>query len=118
LLDSLDRLKASKKMTETLSLRMNTKDAQFKVIKKRYSNITLENARTLTSYVDSLLFKSRTLDDVFEKINEAKKTKFTQSKDFKNMSILKKHVKYRINHDKFELSVSKANKLYFKNLNA
>ena len=97
---------------ELVSLRMNTKQfKEFKIVKKRYANLTLENCKTLTSYVDSLLFKSRTLDEVFKLVIEAKKSKFQDSRDFKNMSILKKHVKYRINHDKFEISLSKANKL-------
>ncbi len=99
-------------VAELVSLRMNTKQfKEFKIVKKKYSNITLENCKTLTSYVDSLLFKSRTLDEVFKKIEEAKATKFKASNDFKNLSVLKKHVKYRISHDKFKISLSKANKL-------
>jgi hypothetical protein len=109
----------NKTVQEIVSLRMNTKQMnQFKVVKKRYSEITLENAKTLTSYVDSLLFKSRSLNEVFAMIQEAKEAKFKDSRDFKNLSILKKHVKYRINHDGFEVSLSKAGKLRLVKLNA
>ena len=91
--------------------RMNTKNRKFAEIKKAYVPVELETAKTLTQYVDHLLFKSRTLNEVFEKIQEAKELRFKDSKDFKNMSILKKHVKYRANHDKFVVNFTKKGKV-------
>jgi len=101
-----------------LSLRMNTSKVytDFSKAKRDYSKITLENAKTLTSYVDSLLFKAHTLEQIFEKIEAAKAQKFTSSRDFKNLSILKKHIKYRQEHDKLQVNISTKNKLRYVDL--
>ena len=88
-----------------------TKESKFNEVKKAYSNVDLENAKSLTQYVDSLLFKSRKLDEIMSLINEAKESKFTESRDFKTIAILKKHIRYRQAHDKFKVSATKSNKV-------
>jgi mRNA-degrading endonuclease RelE of RelBE toxin-antitoxin system len=87
-------------------------------LEKRYTNfaelkkhLTSNKADTLTFYVDQLLLKANTAQQLLDKINEVKKTKFTQSNDFKNLSIVKKHIRYRQNHNRVIFSVNKKNQI-------
>lgn len=90
---------------------MYTKNiAKFAELKKGYQPVTLENCVTLTQYVDSLLFKSRPLSEIINLVEEAKATKFPESKDFKTVQRLQAHLKYRGYHDKIEVTSTKAGK--------
>lgn len=86
-------------------------------VKSKYENIAelrkhLKSAESkkLTIAVDKLFLKARSLQEIFAEIENLKSTIFTESNDFKNLSIVKKHIRYRQAHG-WQFSFSKAKKL-------
>ena len=56
-------------------MRMNTKNKTFTELKKAYkASANLESCKTLTEYVDALLFVSTSLEDLLKKVEAAKAT--------------------------------------------
>ena len=90
-------------------MRIN-KETSFKEVKKSYATVDLENCVSLTQYVDALMFKAHTTQEILDFVNEAKEVKFTESNDFKTCARIQAHINYRKSHDKFDVSLSKANK--------
>ena len=86
------------------------KDTKFSAVKKAYQNVNLENCKSLTQYVDSLLFKSITTAEILALVIEAKEVKFSDSKDFSSLARIQSHINYRANHDHLAVSKSKAAK--------
>ena len=89
-------------------MRLEKRYASFKEMKK---HLTSAKADTLTFFVDQLLLKAHTLNELFDKINEVKESTFTKSNDFKTIAIIKKHIRYRQNHNHIVFSKSKQDKI-------
>ena len=89
-------------------MRLQKAYSTFKEMKK---HLTSNKADALTFAVDQLLLTANTLDELKAKIDELKLTTYTESRDFKNLSIIKKHIRYRQTHNHIVFSKSKADKI-------
>jgi mRNA-degrading endonuclease RelE of RelBE toxin-antitoxin system len=85
-------------------MRLEKTYTDFTALKKHLSSA---KADTLTFFVDQLLLSANTLNELLDKVNEVKKVKFNESNDFKNLAILKKHIRYRQTHNRICFSVNK-----------
>jgi len=98
----LNKIESEKKM------RLEKRYISFKEMKK---HLTSNKADTLTFFVDQLLLKANTLSELFDKINEVKKTTFDKSNDFKSIAIIKKHIRYRQNHNRIVFTKNKKDQI-------
>ena len=97
----------------------SAKESEFKMrLEKTYisfvelkKHLTSNKHDTLTFAVDQLLLKSHTLNELKEKIDELKKESYSESRDFKSIAIIKKHIRYRQTHNRLIFSKSKADKV-------
>ena len=90
---------------------------KFSTLKNEYlDNSDLEKAASMTAYVDALLFKATSLQDIVNKVEVARATKFHSNKDFKTVKRIQSHLNYRINHDHMKVNVSKQNKVRYVNI--
>ena len=100
-------MKARKKM------RLEKTYKSFSELKKHLKS---NDHDTLTFAVDQILLTANTLAEIQAKIEKLKSNDYTESNDFKNLTIIKKHIRYRQTHNKIVFSMSKANKLRMINL--
>ena len=89
-------------------MRLQKTYADFATLKK---HLTSSKHDTLTFDVDQLLLKAHTLDELKEKIDDLKANVYTKSNDFKNVSVIKKHIRYRQTHNHIVFSKSKQDKI-------
>ena len=101
-----------------------TKETKFTDLKKQYDyndsdiDSLLEKSKNMTQFVDSLLFRSRSLIDIVEAVERAKETKYKDNKDFKTVARIQSHINYRIKHDKVKVVKNKkTNKVRYINVN-
>jgi len=87
------KAKTSKKVTPENRETVKGKYADVKELKEQ---INKASDKRLTMFVDKLLVKgSLTMPEILASVEERKKTTKSSSTDFKNVSIIKKHLKYR-----------------------
>ena len=89
-------------------MRLNKTYATFAELKK---HLTANKHDCLTFAVDQMLLKASTLDEIKKAIDELKESTYKQSKDFKTLSVIKKHIRYRQSHNHIVFSKSKADKI-------
>ena len=91
------------------------KNTKFATVKKAYLNVDLENCKSLTQYVDALLFKSRDLNEILALVIEAKaiRSDFAANRDFATVTRIASHIAYRQRHDKFAVNKTKENKVRY-----
>lgn len=89
---------------ERKKMRLEKRYISFKEMKK---HLTSNKADTLTFAVDQMLLKAHTLTELFDEINALKAVKFETNKDFKNLAIIKKHIRYRQTHNRIVFTKNK-----------
>jgi len=94
-------------------MRLQKSYVSFKEMKK---HLTSNKADSLTFAVDQILLTANTLQEIKVKIDELKSESYPESRDFKNLSIIKKHVRYRQSHNHIVFSKSKNEKIRMINL--
>lgn len=102
----IDESQDSQKREDQMS-RVKSKYENIAALKKHLRSV---ESKKLTIAVDKLFLNARTLNDLFEEIKTLKRIDFPESGDFKSLSIVKKHIRYRQAHG-WQFSLSKAKKL-------
>lgn len=81
-------------------------------VKKQYASLEdlkaqmakIKESTTLTMEVDKMLVAGKfTLKKMLEKVVELKTTRFKDSEDFRDLTILKKHIKFRASNNRFQI---------------
>jgi hypothetical protein len=81
-------------------------------VKKQYNSLEelkaqmakVKESPTLTFEVDRMLVAGKhTLKKIMERIDELKTTKFKDNSDFRDLTILKKHIKFRASNNRFQI---------------
>lgn len=96
-----------------IKMRLEKTYISFKELK---NHLTSNKADTLTFFVDQILLKANTLKEIEAKIIEVKKTTFKTSNDFKSIAIIKKHIRYRQNHNRIVFSKNKKDQIRMINI--
>ena len=98
-------------MQNQMSRFTTIKISKFIDLKNAYvENADLEKAKSMTAYVDALLFKAHTLEEIINFVEQARELKFKDNKDFRSAKRLQAHINYRIKHDKIKVTYNKRTK--------